>query len=256
MWPHYFATTFGSNLLFHEICEQLDIPTRLYLALPRDQYIGEYVAPAGAAWVDRFNKVYRSREAAGKPGRKGAGQTRAADAPKSEAPDDAAKNESKELDSDVGKIINILSDTRELPRWLQGKSGYNLERRCHMWMLQHALVQRHIHERDGLDIEITLITLWDGSAREGLGGISHLIELAERNGIKVVKIDCREWLAARPAMTARPAIAARSKGDMGKNAAVQTPAPDPAPAPEMVPALYPEPASESEISGGAGIAST
>ena len=45
----------GSDLLFHEVCDGLKIKTRLYLALPKDQYIGEYVAPAGAEWVEKFN---------------------------------------------------------------------------------------------------------------------------------------------------------------------------------------------------------
>ncbi|HYO14063.1 MAG TPA: hypothetical protein VE685_12780 [Thermoanaerobaculia bacterium] len=49
----------GGDILFHEICAGLGIPTRLYLALPRDQYIVHSVQPAGAGWVERFDRLYR-----------------------------------------------------------------------------------------------------------------------------------------------------------------------------------------------------
>jgi tetratricopeptide (TPR) repeat protein len=49
----------GGDILFHEACEELGIPTRLYLALPREQFIEESVQPAGPQWVERFNQLYR-----------------------------------------------------------------------------------------------------------------------------------------------------------------------------------------------------
>jgi hypothetical protein len=45
----------GGDLLFHECCEELRIPTRLLLALPPDQFMARSVAPAGQGWVDRFH---------------------------------------------------------------------------------------------------------------------------------------------------------------------------------------------------------
>src|SRR5262245_28648555 len=37
----------GGDILFHECCEAAGIPTGIYLALPRDQYLKSSVAPAG-----------------------------------------------------------------------------------------------------------------------------------------------------------------------------------------------------------------
>lgn len=47
----------GGDILFHEICAGLGIPTRLLLALPKDSYIQESVAPAGGNWVERFDRL-------------------------------------------------------------------------------------------------------------------------------------------------------------------------------------------------------
>jgi len=47
----------GGDVLFHEICAELGIPTRLFLALPRDPYIQESVAPANGNWVERFDRL-------------------------------------------------------------------------------------------------------------------------------------------------------------------------------------------------------
>jgi hypothetical protein len=44
----------GGDILFHEVCAELGVPTTLYLALPPDQYVKESVAPAGGDWIRRF----------------------------------------------------------------------------------------------------------------------------------------------------------------------------------------------------------
>jgi len=49
----------GGDILFHEICAELGIPTHLYLALPKGDYIAESVEPAGPEWVERFNQLYQ-----------------------------------------------------------------------------------------------------------------------------------------------------------------------------------------------------
>jgi hypothetical protein len=49
----------GSDILFHEVCAELGIPARLYLALPREEYIVESVQSAGPKWVERFNRLYQ-----------------------------------------------------------------------------------------------------------------------------------------------------------------------------------------------------
>jgi hypothetical protein len=47
----------GGDIMFHEICAELGIPTRLLLALPRDQFIQESVAPAKGDWTRRFDRL-------------------------------------------------------------------------------------------------------------------------------------------------------------------------------------------------------
>ncbi len=47
----------GGDLLFHECCEELGIPTRVLLALPPDAFEAESVAPAGPEWVRRFRAL-------------------------------------------------------------------------------------------------------------------------------------------------------------------------------------------------------
>jgi tetratricopeptide (TPR) repeat protein len=48
----------GGDILFHEVCAELQIPTNLYLAIPRDEYVRESVRDGGTQWVDRFNELY------------------------------------------------------------------------------------------------------------------------------------------------------------------------------------------------------
>lgn len=48
----------GGDILFHEVCAELSIPTTLYLAMPRDEYVRESVRDSGPEWVDRFDQLY------------------------------------------------------------------------------------------------------------------------------------------------------------------------------------------------------
>jgi hypothetical protein len=47
----------GSDILFHEVCEELGIPTRLFLAVKRDLFVVESVRRGGPSWVERFNRL-------------------------------------------------------------------------------------------------------------------------------------------------------------------------------------------------------
>lgn len=51
----------GGDILFHEVCAELGIPTRLFLALPKAQYLVESVQAAGPEWVERFNRLYKGQ---------------------------------------------------------------------------------------------------------------------------------------------------------------------------------------------------
>jgi hypothetical protein len=50
----------GGDILFHELCAELGIPSRVLLALPKSQFIQESVAPARGDWVERFDRLTES----------------------------------------------------------------------------------------------------------------------------------------------------------------------------------------------------
>lgn len=47
----------GADILFHEMCAALGIPTRLYLALPPDRFQVESVQHGGPGWVERYRAL-------------------------------------------------------------------------------------------------------------------------------------------------------------------------------------------------------
>jgi len=51
----------GGDIIFHKACEAMGIPTRIFLAMPRELYIRASVAPAGPEWVEEFNRLVRLR---------------------------------------------------------------------------------------------------------------------------------------------------------------------------------------------------
>lgn len=52
----------GGDILFHEVCAELKIPTLLYLAVPRADYVIASVQDAGPDWVQRFKDLYDTLE--------------------------------------------------------------------------------------------------------------------------------------------------------------------------------------------------
>jgi hypothetical protein len=50
----------GGDILFHEVCAALSIPTRLFLALPPGKYLSVSVDPAGPEWTRRFSAISRT----------------------------------------------------------------------------------------------------------------------------------------------------------------------------------------------------
>ena len=47
----------GGDMLFHEVCAELGIPTRLHLALPRERFCVTSVQQGGPDWVERYYKL-------------------------------------------------------------------------------------------------------------------------------------------------------------------------------------------------------
>ena len=48
----------GGDILFLEVCEELGIPTTMYLAKAKSDYIEASVADGGPEWVNRFNRLF------------------------------------------------------------------------------------------------------------------------------------------------------------------------------------------------------
>lgn len=129
----------GGDILFHEICAELDIPTQMFLAIPREKFLVESVAFAGIDWIERFDKLYE-------------------------------------------KIPHqVLSDQKELPKWLQKKPGYDIWSRNNLWELKYSLVNGGMN--------MTLLALWDRKVADGPGGTEDMVNLAKKNGSKTIIID-------------------------------------------------------------------
>lgn len=129
----------GGDILFHEICEELEIPTELYLALPREIFLVESVAFAGAQWIDRFDHLYKRLP------------------------------------------VYVLSQSKELPRWLQKKQNYSIWERNNLWELNCALTEGVLN--------MTLIVLWDGKGGDGPGGTAGMVKEAKAKGARCIIIN-------------------------------------------------------------------
>jgi hypothetical protein len=55
----------GGDILFHEVCQEVGVPTRLYLALAAGPYAEASVKDAGPGWVERFRRLHTRLSARG-----------------------------------------------------------------------------------------------------------------------------------------------------------------------------------------------
>jgi hypothetical protein len=141
----------GGDILFLEVCEELGIETRLYLAMRPQQYVLASVERAGGKWVERFWRIYNAREAAG--------HVRV-----------------------LSNAADVKDSSEHLPAWLRPKPGYGIWERTNLWMLYNALDEACGPRSE--DPNITLIALWDGEAGDGPGGTVHLIDKVKRLGAR------------------------------------------------------------------------
>lgn len=159
----------GSDILFHEVCRELGIQTRLYLAIPPGEYVRKSVKQADQSllngaeltWVERFWRLHNER---------------------------AAQQQVREPLSDVSDV----PDNKEhlyLPAWLREKQDYNIWQRNNLWMLFNALDEAC--DPKSPDPNITLIALWDGAAGDGTGGTGDLVDKVEHLGARVVRLDTK-----------------------------------------------------------------
>ena len=52
----------GGEILFHEVCEELNIPSQMYLVLPKNEYIKASVVDGGPGWVERFMRLFDQKQ--------------------------------------------------------------------------------------------------------------------------------------------------------------------------------------------------
>jgi hypothetical protein len=145
----------GGDILFHEVCEELNIPTRLYLGLEPALYVNASVRKAGGDWVERFRQLHARLE------KQGAVRV-------------------------LCEVTDEPADKAEyLPEWVRSKPDYDIWQRTNLWMLHNALAA-------GGDENVTLIALWDREPTgDGPGGTSDLVTKVERRGAKTVIIDTK-----------------------------------------------------------------
>ncbi len=91
----------GGDLLFHEVCGELGFKTWLLLAVPRDLYVRASVQDGGPDWVDRFDTLYRDRQAADR--------------------------------------LLVLQNEQTLPSWLADAPDYSVWLRNNLWTLFFGL---------------------------------------------------------------------------------------------------------------------
>lgn len=148
----------GGDILFHEVCAELGVPTELYLAMSSPAYIAasarvDLANDSRQAWTERFEAI-RSRTAA--TGR-------------CFQLDEARKRHER--------------DFSELPSWLSHLPNYSIWERNNRWMMHSALVR-------GAD-RLTLLVLWDGMADAEAGDTQHMIDVAREAGSVVLHINSR-----------------------------------------------------------------
>jgi hypothetical protein len=149
----------GGDILFHEVCAELGIPTRLYLAIQPQLYVTSSVMKAGAGWVSRFWEVHA---------------------------DHSARKQVRVLST----AADVKAKSEYLPAWLRSKPNYNIWQRTNLWILFNALAEG-CDEKTG-DPNLSLIALWDGAGGDGPGGTGHLVEKVEKLGARCEIINSKE----------------------------------------------------------------
>jgi tetratricopeptide (TPR) repeat protein len=149
----------GGDILFQEVCAELGIPTRLYIAIPPRDYVKTSVAKAGPQWVERFWKIYNEHSAQG--------QARV-----------------------LSDATDVNDSSEYLPAWLRTKRDYGIWQRNNLWMLFNALDESCDPKSD--DPNLTLVALWDGQEGDGPGGTGDLVRKVEDMGARSVVINTKE----------------------------------------------------------------
>ena len=153
----YAGAASGGDILFQEICVELGIPTKLYLAIPPQKYVRTSVEKSGKQWVDRFWKIHGEH---------------------------VARNQVR--------VLSESSDDEDeyLPAWLRSKPKYSIWQRNNLWMLFNALDEACDPKID--DPNVSLIALWDGAGGDGPGGTGDLVDKVKNLGARYEIINTKE----------------------------------------------------------------
>ncbi len=141
----------GGDILFQEVCAELGIETRLYLAVEPQIYVTKSVK-AGPSWVQRFWDLYNAH---------------------------FARKQVRVLSKNANQVND---DVEYLPVWVRDKAGYNIWQRNNLWMLFNALAEG-CDAKTG-DPNLTLIALWDGAEGDGPGGTGDLVDKVGKLGAR------------------------------------------------------------------------
>ena len=80
-----------------------------------------------------------------------------------------------------GLDVQILSETKALPKWLNNYGDYSIWERNNRWILNSALSEADYH--------LTFLALWDGKGGDGPGGTEHMIDEVNQRGAKSIIIN-------------------------------------------------------------------
>ena len=155
----YAGAASGGDILFLEVCEELGIPTHLYLAIPAGNYVTASVRDGGPDWVDRFWKLHDKH---------------------------AARDEIRVLSN----AAEVNDESEYLPAWLRAKPDYTIWQRNNLWTLFNALAES-ADPKTGTP-NLTLIALWDGGKGDGPGGTADLVEKVKNVGARCRIIDTKK----------------------------------------------------------------
>jgi tetratricopeptide (TPR) repeat protein len=145
----------GGDILFQEVCAELDIPMQLYLAIPPERYVVSSVQQAGERWVERFWRLHN-------------------------------KHTEQKRVCVLSEATDVVDEREYLPAWLRTKPDYGIWQRNNLWALFNALAE-------GGACNLTLIALWDGeSTGDGPGGTSDLVRKVQERGARAVILNTKE----------------------------------------------------------------
>jgi len=96
----YAGAASGGDILFHEVCEELGVPTTVLLAGPRTDYVRESVQDSGPDWVRRYDAIVKKH----------------------------------------GDAVRYLTDDLKLPRWLRNVPTFDIWAHNNLWTLHTAFV--------------------------------------------------------------------------------------------------------------------